>query len=429
MLTDTTGHCVRRKCKLTQYSNIRECKNLHKVCGECVIALLGNSEDGRVSCPECGESLLKASKPENEPVYVFVDNSNIWTEAKKKVTQDLSLKRSEDPRVRIDVGKLADVVSGDRPVAKAKLYGSEPPPTDSVWKKIEEKEFDVQVFKRSVLTGKNKQVDQQLVTDITQTVCDPSVSKGTIATVCGDADVLLAVRKTIEKGWKCEVWIWKQCYAQAVKAAERENTTLMKVVFLDNYTNKVTYVDCLFKPKKLTKKLEMTSAVIVKANEVEELQTIGWENELSKYLRWPFRPFLTEADLDDLVLVFQNLSTERKFDKVMKKLRKLEYFTKTKVKPYVVYSNSAAKFTETAGTTLTNPFSVLQSLSKESVSTATTAAVNDKKPSYNSDFQVVTHKRKTKGRKENPKNTQEIVITALIASEASSVHFTTRKRN
>ena len=165
------------------------------------------------------------------------------------MAQDLSLKCSEDPRVRIDVGKLAGVVSGDRP----KLYKTIPPPTDSVWKKIEEKEFDVQVFKRSVLTGKEKQVDQQLVADITQTVCDPSVSKGTIATVCGDADVLPAVRKTIEKGWKCEVWVWKQCCSHVIKETERENPTLMKVVFLDNYTNKVTYVDCLFKPKKLTK--------------------------------------------------------------------------------------------------------------------------------------------------------------------------------
>ena len=125
--------------------------------------------------------------------------------------------------------------------------------------------------------------------------------------------------------------------------------------------------------------MEILSVVIVKANEVEELQTISWENEFSKYLRRPFRRFLTGADLDDLVLVFQNLSTERKFDKVMKKLRKLECFTKTEVKPYVVYSNSAAKFNKTAGTTLTNPFNVLQSLSKESVSTATTAAANDKK--------------------------------------------------
>ena len=407
MSTGTIGYCVRRKCELTQYSNIRECKNLHKVCGECATDILDESEDGRVSCPECGESLRKASKPENEPVYVFVDNSNIWTEAKKKVARELNLKCLEDPRVRIEVGKLADVVSGDRPVAKGKLYGSEPPPTDSVWKKIKEKKFEVEVFKRSAFTGKEKQVDQQLVADITTTVCDHSIYKGTIAIVCGDADVLPAIKKAIEKGWRCEVWIWEQCCAHAIKETQRENSTLMKVVFLDDYTNDVTYVDCVFKQKKLTKYLEMTSAVIVKANEVEELQKAGWESNLSKYLKHPFRHFFTGADFDDLVLVFQNLSLEEDFDKVMKKLCKIECLTKTEVKRYVVYSNSAAKFTETAGTKLKNSFDVLQSLPKESASTATTAVVSGKEPSDNNKFQVVTHKRKTKGRKENPKKYSE----------------------
>ena len=117
--------------------------------------------------------------------------------------------------------------------------------------KIKESKLEVEVFKRSAITGREKQIDQQLVADITKTVCDHSISKGTIVIVCGDVDVLPAVRKTIEKGWKCEVWIWKQCYAQAVKAAERENTTLMKVVLLDDYINEVTYLDCMFKQKKI----------------------------------------------------------------------------------------------------------------------------------------------------------------------------------
>ena len=406
MSTDITGDCVRCKSQPSQFSKIRECRKGHKVCGECVTDILDESEDGRASCPECGESLPKVSKPENEPVYVFVDNSNIWTEAKKKVARDLNLKSIEDPRVRIEVGKLADVVSGDRPVAKGKLYGSEPPPTDSVWKKIKEKKFEVQVFKRSVLTGKEKQVDQQLVADITETVCDHSIYKGTIAIVCGDADVLPAAKKAIKKGWKCEVWVWEQCCAQAIKETERENTTLMKVVFLDKYTNEVTYSNFLFKRKTFSESVQQTSAVVVKANEVEKLKTSGWESELSKELQWPFRYFFLGTDYEDLVLVFQNLSSEGDFEEIMKKLRKMGCFRK-RVKRYVIFSNPAAKFTKTAGMALSNQFDVLRSSPKESVSTATTAAANGKEPSDNNDFQVVTHKRKTKGRKEKPKKYSE----------------------
>ena len=78
-----------------------------------------------------------------------------------------------------------------------------------------------------------------------------------------------------------------------------------------------------------------------------------------------------------------------------------------RVKRYVIFSKPAAKFTKTTGMALSNQFDVLRSSPKESVSTATTAAANGKEPSDNNDFQVVTHKRKTKGRKEKPKKYSE----------------------
>ena len=47
-----------------------------------------------------------------------------------------------------------------REVAQGFLYGSEPPPVDTVWEKIKERGWDVPKPKRrSAITGKEKQVD------------------------------------------------------------------------------------------------------------------------------------------------------------------------------------------------------------------------------------------------------------------------------
>ena len=61
-------------------------------------------------------------------IWIFVHQSNMWIEAKKLYGRQKGFKSDQDHRVRIDMGKLADVLAGGREEVKGKLYGSEPPP-------------------------------------------------------------------------------------------------------------------------------------------------------------------------------------------------------------------------------------------------------------------------------------------------------------
>ena len=68
-------------------------------------------------------------------VYVFVDNSNIWIEGKKASGKAKNPPVPSNYNYRIEYGHLLNHVCkgrtlGDMPM----LYGSEPPPNDSVWK-------------------------------------------------------------------------------------------------------------------------------------------------------------------------------------------------------------------------------------------------------------------------------------------------------
>ena len=371
------------------------------------MCVLDKSEDGNVSCPKCRASLRKLLKLECEPVYIFVDASNVWTEVKKKVARELRLKSSEDPRVRIHAGKLSDVVSQGRPLARGKLYGSEPPPIYSAWEKIKENKFEVEVFEKSTVTGKEKQVDQQLVADITETVCEYSVYKGIIAIVCGDADVLPAIRKTIKKGWKCEVWFWEQCGAQAIKKMEKENPQAMKVVFLDNYTKEIAFNSYQLDPKYFDSEIQQTSVVIVKANDVidtlELTNSTDWQDELSTYLERPFQYFFTgkEHSFNDLVLVFRKLGSEVEFDEITSKLCR-RYGER--VKPYVSYCNSIqpSEIISQAETMVSNRFHVLQSELLEGSALITDAsegrATAIEEAPLNDGFQIVSNRKKMANR-------------------------------
>lgn len=76
----------------------------------------------------------------------------MWIEAKKRAAVMSKLKCVEDPRLRLDIGKVTDVVAKGREVAWGILYGSEPPPIDSVWQKIRERGWKVITTRRSTFT-------------------------------------------------------------------------------------------------------------------------------------------------------------------------------------------------------------------------------------------------------------------------------------
>jgi uncharacterized LabA/DUF88 family protein len=153
-------------------------------------------------------------------VFIFVDNSNLWIEGKK-----VSGRRSR-PQVpsnrfyRIEYGRLLQhVLNGRELAAIPKLYGSEPPPNDSVWKIIRSKGFDVKVFRRNIF-NKEKGVDMRMGLDIEKLVLTAK-PPGTIAIVAGDADFIQVVDDAKAEGWNVEVWYWSNAAGDLKRAVDR----------------------------------------------------------------------------------------------------------------------------------------------------------------------------------------------------------------
>jgi uncharacterized LabA/DUF88 family protein len=142
-----------------------------------------------------------------KPLYVFVDNSNLWIEGKKASGRQQSPPVPSNYRYRIEYGRLLTHVLGGRAMGSVpKLYGSEPPPNDSVWNMIRSHGFDVTVFKRNIF-NKEKGVDMKMGIDITKLILQVT-PPGVIALVAGDADFLPVIEEAKAGGWEIEVWYW-----------------------------------------------------------------------------------------------------------------------------------------------------------------------------------------------------------------------------
>ena len=269
----------------------------------------GQDDDRKIDCPSCGKH-LKQINPDlpDEHVFIYVDDSNMWIEGKKLAAKQANLKCVEDPRLRLDIGKVTDVVASGRDVGWGILYGSEPPPIDSVWKKIREHGWQVVTSKRSTFTNKEKQVDHHMVADITELVSDRSVAKGKIVLVSGDADVIPAIKKGLRTNWSFEIWMWASGISKALRTLKDENPELLSIYELDSRLKDISFTNFKFNATQVSSRLNNRSAVIKNFKVTE-----GWEKKLTEKLGWPFQfcwigpETLTDVkDYKDVLLIFQS---------------------------------------------------------------------------------------------------------------------------
>jgi len=294
-------------------------------CGECVSSKNNphiSYRDALLQKEPVKEKIKETTEnPQKEPssttgIWIFVDDSNIWIEAKKLQSEKRRLKTKQDHRVRIDVGKLADAVADGRTIRKGLLYGSEPPPVDTVWEKIRKiKNFSVHSKHRSQLTGKEKQVDTMLVADITEIAFEtPMYERSTTILITGDADVIPGLEKVLkQERWTIEVYMWRQALSGTLRRFATDHKERVHIKELDNYMDKVTFTSMKFNifipdDKFLLQKVKESGVVFTMKKEAfkKRIPTKSWCSQLQYY--W-FE--IKGQKTDHLVIVFQHNEKEK----------------------------------------------------------------------------------------------------------------------
>jgi uncharacterized LabA/DUF88 family protein len=150
---------------------------------------------------------------------VYVDNSNVFIEGQrvKAVASgkamniyDAMNNRILDYDYKIDFGRLHDFIAGKdaTQIKRCMLFGSRPPPNDSLWKIAEIAGFHVIVEDRNI-KNKEKKIDTGIVAAMIKdayTIADKE--KDTITLVAGDSDFVPSIRMLVDDGFKVDVVFW-----------------------------------------------------------------------------------------------------------------------------------------------------------------------------------------------------------------------------
>ena len=267
-------------------------------------------------------SSREADHPGTLPgIWIFVHQSNMWIEAKKLYSKQKRFMTDQDHRVRIDMGKLADVLGRDREEVKGKLYGSEPPPIDTVWKRIRERGWEVITSQRSQLTGKEKQVDTKMVTDVVSLACStPIHERTTMILVTGDANIIPAIEEVVkQERWNVEVYMWASAISNQLRRFANQHKDRVKVSDLDQYLEKVTFTNMKFNISNPNVRSMVCAYGIVLTMEKEafsknRVPTSQWIDNLDSLAQWPSQYYWFDHKTrpnNDLVVVFRPISGKR----------------------------------------------------------------------------------------------------------------------
>jgi uncharacterized LabA/DUF88 family protein len=165
-------------------------------------------------------------------LFVYVDNSNVWIEGQhiEAVRLGLAADPPDAARRRItsrwsyDFGRLYDLACPpEEQIGRSILFGSRPPPNDSLWERARAEGFEVKVFDRNA-ANKEKQVDTSLATlmveDCFKYMRPERHDKAVL--VAGDGDFIPPVRSVQSRGLKVRVVFWRHGTSRELRGAADE---------------------------------------------------------------------------------------------------------------------------------------------------------------------------------------------------------------
>lgn len=187
-------------------------------------------------------------------IHIYIDNSNLWIQGQKTYAEKKGLDVAYDPTWRFDVGRLKGILSGRCKLQgkapnfeiKVHLYGSIPPPVDTVWEAMGSHDVEVSTFARSTWSGREKQVDMAMgVQSARQALKDKMNGiQSEFILVSGDRDLYSVVLEIIEDGFPVHVWSWNNCLAKEYRRMQHE---LVQVHLLDDYLEQIGFRETIFR--------------------------------------------------------------------------------------------------------------------------------------------------------------------------------------
>lgn len=151
-------------------------------------------------------------------IFVYVDNSNVWIEGQRvsAVARDLApdivtamTDHVLDTSWSYDFGRLYGLACpDDQLIGRSALFGSRPPPNDSLWHRAEDEGFEVFVHDRNA-ANREKKVDVHIATTMTEDSYEYMKPERDVAIlVAGDGDYVPVIQSLQRRGIPVRCMFW-----------------------------------------------------------------------------------------------------------------------------------------------------------------------------------------------------------------------------
>ncbi len=189
-------------------------------------------------------------------VYIYIDNSNLWIQGQRTYAEKNRLTSFWDPTWRFDAGKVKGVLLASLSAEeetfdyKIKLYGSTPPPVDTVWTAIKSHNIEVSTHARSSWTRREKEVDNDIIAESVDNSTDAyhNATPAVFIIVSGDRDLRPAIIRITKRGFHVHLWSWRNGLSKVFTEPDDEiESSLFHVHYLDPYLEKVGFRQTTFR--------------------------------------------------------------------------------------------------------------------------------------------------------------------------------------
>lgn len=164
--------------------------------------------------------------------YIYVDNSNLYIEGRRVSAVKSGLagdifeamdSKILDQGYTMSFGKLHEFLTGNdlAKIRRVALFGSRPPPNDSIWRHAEKVGFELHLEDRNY-ANKEKKIDTGIATLMTKDAYKHGKPKEDLfVLVAGDKDYVPTLNELTVDGYQVEVVFWNHAARELKEAATR----------------------------------------------------------------------------------------------------------------------------------------------------------------------------------------------------------------
>ncbi len=295
--------------------------------------------------------------------YLFVNDSNLWIEGQK-----VSAKKLEDTKIdqrfRVDLGRFVALLTKGRTILGAYLYGSKPPPNDTVWKAAKEMNFQVDLFQRSG-TGQEKALNTAMATEIMDTISTLkqdmfAMDDIVFIAVTGDRDLKPPIERALKNRIRVELWSWEESMSREFRQLANTNA-LFTANVLNGQEKAFSYTSV--KSSRYRKKINAENAIVYRDVPKSKRFLCEFADYLHQLMRiFYITPAVTHTQgKQDLIVEFPKTKPEVIFQKI-KTLGNFPYQPCS----YPEYTHSFEKISQPLQLELTNRFQARGEINEDS---------------------------------------------------------------